>query len=168
MAVRHRLIKTDPRTVWEVLSDGSRYAEWVVGTATTEPERGRWPELGSAIRYQVRLGPLSLTNRTVVRRCEPGNDLELEAKAGPLGSARIAIALKPWGDHTLVVVDEHPLRGMGGALHNTAVEALIQLRHRSMLSRLADVCEEVAAEEERRRPMGHLMAPHNGGGQARA
>ncbi|MEU3948797.1 SRPBCC family protein [Streptomyces sp. NPDC029526] len=168
MAVRHRLIKTDPRTVWEVLSDGSRYAEWVVGTATTEPERGRWPELGSAIRYQVRLGPLSLTNRTVVRRCEPGNDLELEAKAGPLGSARIAIALKPWGDHTLVVVDEHPLRGMGGAVHNTAVEALIQLRHRSMLARLADICEEVAAEEERRRPMGHLMAPHNGGGPARA
>ncbi|WP_432057366.1 SRPBCC family protein [Streptomyces sp. bgisy022] len=168
MAVRHRLIKTDPRIVWEVLSDGSRYAEWVVGTASTEPERGRWPELGSALRYQVRFGPLSLTNRTVVRRCEVGSDLELEAKAGPLGTARIAIALKPWGDHTLVVVDEHPLRGMGGAVHNAAVEGLIQLRHRSMLARLADVCEEVAAEEERRRPMGHLLAPHNGGGPARA
>ncbi|MFE1842829.1 SRPBCC family protein [Streptomyces sp. NPDC059515] len=167
MAVRHRLIRTSPRTVWEVLSDGSRYAEWVVGTSSTEPVRGRWPELGSALRFQVRLGPVTLSNHTVVRRCEPGQELELEAKAGSLGTARIAIALKPWGDYCLVVVDEHPLRGMGGFVYNAGVEALIQLRHRSMLHRLADLCEEVAAEEERRRPMGHVVAPQTGGGEPR-
>lgn len=168
MAVRNHLIRTSPQAVWSVLEDGSRYAQWVVGTSSSEPVRGQWPQVGAAIRYEVRLGPLGLTNETVVRRCEPGSDLELEAKAGPLGSARIAIAVKPWGDHCLVVVDEHPLRGMGGTMHNMAVEALLQVRHRTMLSRLAKLCEAEAAERERRRPLGHVVPTEPGAGGARA
>ncbi|KES03898.1 polyketide cyclase [Streptomyces toyocaensis] len=168
MAVRHRLIKASPRSVWTVLEDGTRYAEWVVGTSSSEPVRGHWPELGSAIAYEVRLGTVRLSNETVVRRCVPGEALELEAKAGPLGTARIAIEVRPWGDHCLVIVDEHPLRGAGGTLHNVAVEGLIQVRHRAMLARLAHICEAEAAEEERRRPMGQVVAPEPGAGGARA
>lgn len=148
MAVRHRLIKADPRTVWNVLADGDRYAEWVVGTSETRPRRGRWPEVDSAIGYTVRLGPVQVANETVVRHCEPGSVLELEARAGILGTARIAIELRPWGRHCLVLVDEHPLQGVGGTLHNVGVEALIQLRHRAMLARLAAVCEEEEREED--------------------
>ncbi|MFE9773244.1 SRPBCC family protein [Streptomyces sp. NPDC005931] len=164
MAVRHRLIRTSPRDVWAVLADGNRYADWVVGTSESEPVRGQWPRLGSAIRYQVPLGPWKVSNETVVRRCLEGEALELEAKAGPLGTARIAIEIRPWGDDCLVVVDEHPLRGAGGLMHNVAVEALIQLRHRTMLARLARLCETEAAEEERRRPLGHVVAPPGEGG----
>ncbi|GGS11636.1 polyketide cyclase [Streptomyces humidus] len=142
MAVRHRLIKVSPRTVWAVLSDGSRYADWVVGTSSSEPVRGQWPQVGAAIGYAVRLGPLKLTNETVVRRCEEGSELELEAHAGVLGTARIAVELRPWGEHCLVIVDEHPLQGAGGRFHNAGAEAVIQLRHRAMLARLARVCEE--------------------------
>ncbi|MFE7648499.1 SRPBCC family protein [Streptomyces phaeoluteigriseus] len=146
MAVRHRLIKTSPRRVWAVLSDGDRYADWVVGTAESHPVRGQWPQVGAEIGYEVRIGPVRLTNRTVVRRCEEGVALELEARAGALGTARVAIELRPWGEHCLVIVDEHPLQGVGGALHNAGVEALIQLRHRTMLARLAGVCEEGAED----------------------
>ncbi|MEU4875996.1 SRPBCC family protein [Streptomyces sp. NPDC021608] len=152
MAVRHRLIKVSPRTVWAVLSDGSRYADWVVGTSSSEPVRGRWPQVGAAIAYEVRLGPLRLTNETVVRHCEEGSELELEAHAGVLGTARIAIELRPWGEHCLVIVDEHPLQGAGGRLHNAGAEALIQLRHRAMLARLAGVCEEQERSERSKRP----------------
>ncbi|MEV8596014.1 SRPBCC family protein [Streptomyces sp. NPDC052012] len=168
MAVRHRLIRTSPQTVWSVLADGSRYAEWVVGTSSSEPEHGHWPDLGAAIRYTVRLGPVQLSNHTVVRRCVRGETLELEAQAGALGTARIAIELRPWGEHCLVVVDEHPLHGVGGTLHNVAVEALIQLRHRAMLARLAELCETEAAEEERRRPLGQVVTPGPDEGAARA
>ncbi|GGV73065.1 SRPBCC family protein [Streptomyces griseoloalbus] len=168
MAVRHRLIRTSPQTVWAVLADGTRYAEWVVGTSSSEPVRGHWPQLGSAIGFEVRFGPMSLTNETVVRRCVPGEALELEALAGPLGTARIAIDVRPWGDHSLVIVDEHPLRGAGGLVHNVAVEALIQIRHRTMLARLAKICEREAAEEERRRPLGQVVSPEPDGGGARA
>ncbi|MFS8198042.1 SRPBCC family protein [Streptomyces sp. CWNU-52B] len=141
MAARHRLIKRSPREVWAVLADGTRFADWVVGTASSYPVRGRWPQVHSAIGYEVRVGFLKLTNETVVRACDEERELELEAKAGPLGTARIAVELRPWGDHTLVIIDEHPLQGVGGLLHNVAVEGVIQLRHRAMLKRLAEVCE---------------------------
>jgi hypothetical protein len=115
----------------------------VVGTSQSEPVRGQWPHKDAAIRFQVPLGPgpLKLVNETVVRPCEEGGDLELEVHAGPLGTARIAIELRPWGEHCLVIVDEHPLQGAGGRLHNIGFDALIQLRHRTMLGRLARLCE---------------------------
>ncbi|MEU6990992.1 SRPBCC family protein [Streptomyces sp. NPDC046465] len=149
MALRHRLIEVSPATVWAVLADGTKYAQWVVGTASSRPVRGQWPAIGAAIEYEVRLGPFRATNETVVRRCKKGSGeeasvLELEAKAGPLGTARIAIDVRPWGEHTLVRVDEHPLHGVAGALHNAGVEVVIQLRHRAMLARLARVCEAEA------------------------
>ncbi|MEV5884714.1 SRPBCC family protein [Streptomyces sp. NPDC052020] len=145
MAVRHHLIKASPEAVWSVIADGSRYAQWVVGTSASRPKRGQWPHLDAAIEYEVRLGPVRLTNETVVRRCAEGTALELEAQAGPLGTARIALELRPWGEHCLVIVDEHPLRGAGGLVHNAGLEALIQLRHRAMLGRLARLCEALDA-----------------------
>ncbi|WP_435221902.1 SRPBCC family protein [Streptomyces sp. Tue6028] len=148
MAVRHRLIKTAPETVWAVLSDGGRYADWVVGTAESHETRGDWPHVDSALAYEIRLGPVRVGNETVVRRCKEGSILELEAKAGFLGTARISVELRSWGDYCLVIVDEHPLQGAGGALHNMGVEALIQIRHRAMLARLAAVCEAEPAPEE--------------------
>ncbi|MEV0848175.1 SRPBCC family protein [Streptomyces sp. NPDC049954] len=142
MAVRHRLIRKPPEDVWAVLSDVERYGDWVVGTAQVEPDEGRWPELDAEVRYEIRIGPLTLHNQTVVRRSEPPRVLELEAKSGPLGTARIALELRPWGEDTLVVLDEHPLRGAGGVLHNGVLEAAQQVRHRAMLRRLARLCEQ--------------------------
>ncbi|MEU0226931.1 SRPBCC family protein [Streptomyces sp. NPDC006284] len=152
MAVRHRLVQASPQAVWDVLADGNEYADWVVGTSDVTPKSGRWPEVGATIEYEVRLGPVRLQNESVVRRCEPGSVLEIEAKAGVLGTARIAIELRPWGEQCLVIVDEHPLRGPGGLLHNVGVEALIQVRHRAMLARLAKLCEAEAGEQRRPDP----------------
>ncbi|MEU0787699.1 SRPBCC family protein [Streptomyces sp. NPDC006173] len=141
MAVRHRLIRKPPEHVWEVLSQAERYGEWVVGTARAEPDGGHWPEVGATLRYEVKIGPLTLHNRTIVRRSEPTSVLELEADSGPLGTARIAMELRHWGEDTLIILDEHPLRGAGGAFHNAFVEVAQQLRNRAMLSRLARLCE---------------------------
>jgi hypothetical protein len=151
MAVRHRLVGGTPEEVWAVLADGSRYGEWVVGPSTSRHGDGDWPQVGSSIEYTVSVGPMNLTGETVVRICRPPRQLELEALSGWLGSARIAIELRPWGEDTLVIVDEHPLRGPGGSLHNAALDALLQLRHRSMLGRLARTVEQ---RERRRGPDG--------------
>ncbi|MDT0265774.1 SRPBCC family protein [Streptomyces sp. DSM 44915] len=142
MAVRHRLIARPPAAVWDVLGDASRYADWVVGTRASEPAEGTWPEVGSALSYTVRLAGRDLHGRTWVRRCEPPRALELEADSGPLGTARIALDIRPWGAETLVIMDEHPLRGLGGRLHNAVLDAAQQLRHRGMLKRLARLVEE--------------------------
>ncbi|MFE8990446.1 SRPBCC family protein [Streptomyces collinus] len=170
MAVRHHLIRVGPGVVWDVLADGHRYAEWVVGTSESHPVRGQWPRTGAAIRYEVRLGPVRVDNETVVRLCEEGARLELEAHAGALGTARIAIELRPWGEHCLVIVDEHPLQGAGGRLHNVGFEVLIQLRHRTMLARLAKICEAEAQSpgSGRRRPLGQVTGGSEADGAGRA
>ncbi|MER5407470.1 SRPBCC family protein [Streptomyces sp. NPDC002769] len=142
MAVRHQLVHTPPRAVWAVLADPTRYEDWVVGPSRSTPLDEAWPEIGSRIRYTVRLGPWSTDGITTVRHSEAGRELELEASFKSLGSARIFLELRPWGEETLVICDEHPLRGLGGTLHNPATEALLQLRHRGMLARLARVVEE--------------------------
>ncbi|MEW2133805.1 SRPBCC family protein [Streptomyces sp. NPDC005435] len=141
MAIRYQLIERAPAEVWGVLADPYRYADWVVGTAETAPREGDWPELGSSLSYTIPLGPRVAEGYTVVRRFDPPQHLELEARSG-LGSARIAFDIRPWGENTLVIVDEHPLTGLGGRLHNFLLDAVIQLRHRGMLSRLARVVEE--------------------------
>ncbi|MFJ9150477.1 SRPBCC family protein [Streptomyces sp. NPDC102270] len=166
MARRHRLIRVSPSAVWDILADGHRYAEWVVGTSRSEPVRGKWPHQDAAIRFQIRLGPVRLENETVVRHCEEGARLELEAHAGVLGTARIAIELRQWGEHCLVIVDEHPLQGAGGRLHNVGFDALIQLRHRTMLARLARLCENRDRDALRPVPIRSVAPGAEGAGHA--
>ncbi|MFD6425490.1 SRPBCC family protein [Streptomyces sp. NPDC060198] len=146
MAARHHLIDSPPAAVWNVLEDATLYGEWVVGTDRSRPESGVWPELGSSITYVLRVGPKEVTGRTVVRRVDRPGTLELEASGGPLGSARIAFDIRPWGDKTLVIVDEHPLKGLGASLHNALLDAVLQIRHRSMLARLARLVEEKSGD----------------------
>ncbi|MER5727308.1 SRPBCC family protein [Streptomyces sp. NPDC002138] len=142
MAVRHHLIRRAPRAVWSVLADPTLYGEWVVGPSESVPIDPYWPEVGSRLRYTVRLGPWSVQGVTTVRHQEPGRELELEAAFKRLGTARIFLQLRPWGEETLVICDEHPLRGLGGALHNPVSEVALQIRHRGMLARLGRVVEE--------------------------
>ncbi|MEV7680086.1 SRPBCC family protein [Streptomyces sp. NPDC088341] len=149
MAVRHQLVRSEPSAVWAVLEDPSRYADWVVGTACSAPGEGPWPEVGSSLSYTVRVGPKEFHGSTVVRRYEPPRWLELEARSGPFGTARIAFDIRSWGDETLLIVDEHPLRGFAGAVHNLAIDALLQIRHRDMLARLAKVVERESAADGR-------------------
>ncbi|MGW7293433.1 SRPBCC family protein [Streptomyces xiamenensis] len=157
MAVRHRLIAHPPDAVWDVLADPSRYAAWVVGTKDSAPAEGEWPQVGSALAYTVRLGRKELHGRTWVRRCEPPRALELEVDSGRLGTARISLDIRPWGEETLVIMDEHPLRGFGGTVHNAVLDAVQQLRHRGMLARLERLVEERAPL-----PSGHHR-PGSGG-----
>ena len=145
MAIRHHIIERPPEAVWAVLENPGLYGEWVVGTSASRPLDDRWPQVDASLEYSVSMGPWSYEGRTTVRRFEPHRWLELEAHIGRLGTARIAIEVRPWGGHTLVIVDEHPLRGLGGALHAAPLEVLIQLRHRSMLTRLAEVVERTTS-----------------------
>jgi uncharacterized protein YndB with AHSA1/START domain len=149
MAVRQRLVDASPDEVWQVLSDGSCYAEWVVGTSYSTPVAGEWPQLGAQLEYTISVARWAVSGRTIVRRCEPPHHLELEVDSGCLGTARVALEVRPWGEETLVVFEEHPLRGPGGFVHNAVVDAVAQIRHRSMLGRLARLVE-------RRRQRGEL------------
>ncbi|MEU7697041.1 SRPBCC family protein [Streptomyces sp. NPDC015492] len=146
MAVRHQLIRRPPHSVWAVLADPTRYGQWVVGPCRSTPLDALWPAPGARLRYTIRLGPWSTEGTTTVRHQEAVKELELEAALKSLGTARILLQLRPWGDETLVVCDEHPLRGLGGSLHNPLSDAVLQLRHRGMLPRLARLVEQQPRE----------------------
>jgi uncharacterized protein YndB with AHSA1/START domain len=140
VAVLNVLVDRGPREVWDVLSDGQAYAEWVMGTRHIRDVDPAWPGLGSKIRYVMGIGPWTFEDITTVRLIEPGQHLELEAHAGPLGTARISIVLLPWGeDRTVVILDEHPLSGPGARWHSVLVEGLLRLRNERMLRSLARV-----------------------------
>lgn len=143
MAVLNVLVDRAPHEVWDVLSDGSAYAEWVMGTQRICDVDPAWPELGSEIHYSLGIGPWTFDDVTKVRLVEPGQHLELEAHAGWLGSARVSIVLLPWGeDQTVVILDEHPLSGPGARWHSIVVEGLLRLRNERMLRSLARVVYE--------------------------
>jgi uncharacterized protein YndB with AHSA1/START domain len=143
MAVLNVLVDRPPDHVWDVLSDGSSYAEWVMGTRYIHDVDPGWPELGAKIHFNVKVGPWTLDDVTTVRLAEPRQRLELEAQAGRLGSARISIVLLPWGDdQTVVILDEHPLSGPGVRWHSLAVEGLLRFRNERMLRSLARLVEK--------------------------
>ncbi|MFF9340613.1 SRPBCC family protein [Streptomyces sp. NPDC014773] len=146
MSRNRRLILSPPSRVWSLLADGLRYGEWVSGTQRVIAADPQWPEVGARLRVRVGIGPLALDDTCVVRICEPQRRLELEAKADPFGAARIAMHLVPWGEHTLFLLEWHPLRGPGTRMHGLPVDYLVSIRNGMMLTKLA----RIAVREQRR------------------
>jgi hypothetical protein len=129
--------------VWDVLSDGWAYAEWVAGTQRIRNVDAQWPEPGARIHYTFGVGRWAIEDVTTVRLMEPRRRLELEAYAGRLGSARVSIELLRWGeDRTVVIIDEHPLTGVGARWHSVPLDAALRLRNRRMMRSLARVVRE--------------------------
>jgi uncharacterized protein YndB with AHSA1/START domain len=141
MATVNVLVRRPPEQVWKVLADGSAYAEWVVGTRQIRSVDEGWPAVGTSIHYTVGLGPLEMRGRTTVRVVEEHRRLGLEADAGLLGTARIVIDLVPWGGETVVELDESPLRGPAYLLHTMVSDALLLMRGRPMVAKLARLVE---------------------------
>ncbi|QKZ23513.1 SRPBCC family protein [Streptomyces chartreusis] len=150
MARNRRLILSSPSEVWNLLSDGSRYGEWVTGTQEVLAVDPDWPDVGARLRVRVGMGRLTLDDTVVVRISEPRRRLELEARAEPFGAARIAMQLIPWGEHTLFVIDWHPLRGPGTRMHGLPVDYVVAIRNGMMLTKLA----RIAVREHEVSPAG--------------
>ncbi|MEU4369674.1 SRPBCC family protein [Micromonospora chersina] len=90
-----RTIGTAPERIFAVLADGWSYASWVVGAAHIRAVDDGWPAVGSRVHHRVGPWPLQIEDQTVVRQMEPNRLLELDAHAGPLGIARVRLALEP-------------------------------------------------------------------------
>lgn len=110
MAVHHHLIHRPPHAVGAVLADPTRFGEWVVGPARSTPLDRSWPEVAFRIRYSVRLGPWSADGATTVRHGETGRELELETSFKALGTARIFLQLRPWGEEPSSSATSTPAR----------------------------------------------------------
>ena len=139
MAVNTARIKATPAQTFEVLSDGWRYTNWVVGTSHMRAVEADWPAKGSRIFHAAGVWPMATRDETVVEEVEPDRRLVLLARGRPFGEARIVIELEADGDGTRVTMDETPVKGPGQWLHNPLTEALLVRRNTESLARLTAV-----------------------------
>jgi hypothetical protein len=137
MAVTHRFMHgLGPRAVFEVLRDGMSYGDWVVGTQTIRAADPGWPQVGTQLHYRTGRWPLRKDDRTISRAYLPDSRLELEARAWPLGTARIVLAAQDKDGGVEVSIEEHPHRGLAARLHNPVMDVLVKLRNVETLRRL--------------------------------
>jgi len=137
-------IGAPPDLVWGVLADAEAYGDWVVGTKHVVRADAGWPEPGSALEYELGVGPVTVRDRTTVVESEPFRLLVLRAELRRLGTAAIRIELEPVGRMTRVVLDELPVEGVLDAAHNRLSDAALEQRNGMALDRLRRLAEERA------------------------
>jgi uncharacterized protein YndB with AHSA1/START domain len=136
VATNRRQMSVSREQVWAVLSDGHRYAEWVVGTDHIRDVDGGFPVVGSQLHYTVGRGPLRHEGHTEVLAVTVGKEIELEAHAWPLGTVRIVVRLSEGDAGCSVEIEEHPLRGVARTLHNPLLDIALKARNVETLRRL--------------------------------
>jgi hypothetical protein len=140
VAQTQRTIHAPAERVFAVLADGWSYASWVVGAAHIRDVDDGWPAVGTRVHHQVGPWPLHIKDKTSVRVMERDRLLELEARAWPLGAARVRLELRPAGaDSTLVMMTEDLPSGLGRLLPRPVQSLILKPRNAEALRRLDDL-----------------------------
>jgi uncharacterized protein YndB with AHSA1/START domain len=137
-----RDVRASRQQVWDAMTDGWTYAQWVVGNSRTRAVDPHWPQPGSAIKHSVGVWPLVISDRTVVESCTPGEELVLRAGLGRLGAARITLRLKdiPGGGCRIEMI-EVPTSGPIKVIPDRLALAAVYPRNRECLLRLTALAE---------------------------
>jgi uncharacterized protein YndB with AHSA1/START domain len=141
MARNEVVIGVRPERVFEVLSDASLYADWVVGAQTVRGADAEWPAHGSELEHSSGVGPVAIEDTTEVLESDPPRRLLLMANLGAVGSVRVELRLERVGDGTRVVMEEEPAEGAGAALHNPVADLALRGRNALSLRRLKELAE---------------------------
>lgn len=137
MATAERFFHCTPADVFAVLADGWSYAAWVVGAARIRSVDPDWPAPGSRLDHSVGLWPALLNDHTTVIASEPPHRLQLDAHAGPIGTAEVTIEVEPAEGGCLVRMTEDTTAGLGNLVPSPLRTAALQPRNGESLRRLA-------------------------------
>jgi uncharacterized protein YndB with AHSA1/START domain len=134
-------LRTDatPEQVFAVLDDPWRFADWVVGAKKIRAVDATWPEPGSRFHHRFGFGPFTIDDSTVLEERVPGERMVLRARARPTGVARVIVDLVPAEGGTEIQIEEHPISGFAERIHNPLLDALVVVRNKRSLQRLADL-----------------------------
>lgn len=136
MATTRTTVPHPPESVFAVLSDGWRYAEWVVGAKRIRAVDDGWPAPGTKFHHRVGVGPLTIDDNTECESVDPPSKIVLQARAWPAGKARVTIELTPVEGGTEVVMHEAPIAGPAKTIDSPPLHVLIHLRNVESLRRL--------------------------------
>jgi uncharacterized protein YndB with AHSA1/START domain len=143
MAVNEIEVAASPEAVWDVLADPNAYGEWVLGTQRIRGADEGFPEPGTRLYHTVGAGPLTLSDTTSVVESEPARRLVLDARMGPLGTARVVIELHERAGGTVVELAERGAKGTSRLLY-PAGDIVLRGRNRWSLDRLKTLVESRA------------------------
>jgi Polyketide cyclase / dehydrase and lipid transport len=148
-----RIIGASADEIFQVLADGWSYSSWVVGAAHTRDVDPEWPAVGSRLHHRVGPWPVSIDDRTRVVAMEPGRLLELDARAWPVGAARVRVTLEPLdADRTRVRMAEYLTSPRARHLPRALQDLVLVPRNRECLARLDDLAVHRIRGEQRTPP----------------
>lgn len=139
MSVNEIHIDAAPDDVFGVLSSARRYAEWVVGAKRIRRADDAWPQPGSKLHHTVGVGPLSISDDTKVVALDAPCRIVLEARARPVGRARVEVMVDADGSGSRVRMVEH-VTGAPGPVQRF-LDPAIWSRNAEALRRLRQLCE---------------------------
>ena len=129
-----------PAAVWKVLSDGWRYAGWVVGAKAIRDVDEGFPAQGTKLHHRFGVGRFTIDDSTVVEEVEPEKKLVLRARARPAGAARVIVELTPTDDGgTELSMEEYPTSGLAKAVDNPLLRGAVAARNLEALRRLKNL-----------------------------
>ncbi|HYD08570.1 MAG TPA: SRPBCC family protein [Acidimicrobiales bacterium] len=132
-----------PEAVFAVLSDGWRYADWVVGAKTIRNVDADWPTPGAKFHHKVGFGPIEIKDSSTLEAIDPPRSMTLNVRARPAGVARVHITLEPDGEGgTNIELDEHPIAGIAKLTDNPIQRTLLRGRNLEALRRLKNLAEQ--------------------------
>lgn len=142
MAETRRRVDATPAQVWAQLTDAWLFPTWVVGATHIRDVEPDWPAPGSRIQHKVGVWPLVINDTTQVVEAEEPVRLVLQARAWPVGEARVEMIIAPDGPAaSTVTMRERPTNGIARWLHTPLQEAVLRWRNREALDRLATLAE---------------------------
>jgi uncharacterized protein YndB with AHSA1/START domain len=125
--------------VFAVLADPKSYAYWVAGSDSIRDADANWPARGSRLYHRVGIGPFKLNDNTEVLAASEPTRLVLQARARPLGTARVDLSLLDLGSHsTQVTMVEEPGDRFSRRLHNPLTDRVVHRRNVESLRRLGE------------------------------
>jgi uncharacterized protein YndB with AHSA1/START domain len=136
MPVNSIVVEAPCEAVFAVLTDGRRYAEWVLGPSRSRPVDARWPDPGAMLEHRSGIPPLAIHDTTSVVSADPPRRMRLEARVRPLLVATVEITITPHAAGSRVQMEERIVGGVALALPRRLTDALMRRRNSASLDRL--------------------------------
>lgn len=147
MSVNYRLMSCVPERVFDVLANGWLYPGWVVGASRIRAVDLEWPAKDAKIYHSVGTWPVLINDSTSIAEWDPPHKAVLRARAWPLGEGYVVIEAKPRGDGCIVRITEDIEEGPGVFVPKPFRAAMLRIRNKETLDRLAFMAEGRTEEE---------------------